>query len=210
MTRVDRYNQDRVALRQTDEMIGMIRMALADGALEMFEVQFIVRWMQLHPPVRSMWPGDIIFERLSQSIANGTPYQNHESHLLELLNRYLGSADVEDSTSASSRLPLSDPPPTITTAGRIFCLTGRFNLGQKADCESIIIKMGGEISKGLTRSVDYLVIGEDGSPDWLHAHYGLKIRKAVALNESGGGSIAVVSESHWLQHVPAELKDHAR
>jgi hypothetical protein len=54
---------------------------------------------------------------------------------------------------------------------------------------------GGQIG-AISRGLDYLVIGEIGSRDWIHSTHGRKIEKAI--DYSGRGChIAIVAEQHW-------------
>lgn len=54
---------------------------------------------------------------------------------------------------------------------------------------------GGAIAS-VSKKLDYLVIGEIGSRDWIHSTHGRKIEKAVELR-NGGARLAIVSERHW-------------
>jgi hypothetical protein len=48
----------------------------------------------------------------------------------------------------------------------------------------------------ITKDLNYLVIGEVGSRDWIHSTHGRKIEKAIDYNDRGC-RIAIVTEQHW-------------
>lgn len=197
-------NAARLGDRQTDEFIGMVRMALADGALDVTEAQFMLRWLESNSHAMERWPAKAIYPRLSAALADGTLSPSEESELLELLVRAIGSPEApsEPAASVSARLPLTEPPPEIHFAGRKFCFTGRFYSGARRWCEDQVRVRGGDAYDRLTTEIDYLVIGQNGSLDWLHSTHGRKIEAAIRYNESGKANIAIVGEEQWASFLP--------
>ena len=61
----------------------------------------------------------------------------------------------------------------------------------------MVLAHGGEPAKGVTKKLNYLVIGSVGSDFWRHSSFGTKIVKAAQYCEDGVG-IAIVSEAHWV------------
>lgn len=94
-------------------------------------------------------------------------------------------------------MPLTVPAPEILYLGRSFCFTGVFEFGSRADCHEAVLERGGEPAKGVTKKLDYLVIGSVGSDFWRHSSFGTKILKAAQYCEEGA-RIAIVSESYWV------------
>jgi len=195
LARLSRMNAARLGDRQTDELIGLTRMALADGVLEQYEAEFLLRWLDVNEHARSAWPGRVIHERLCKALADDVLDAEEEAELLELLAHAIGGAEPE--TQASSRLPLTEPPPAVRFAGHRFCFTGRFYSGTRAQCMQQTIERGGEATDRLTRDVHYLVIGQNGSLDWLHSTHGRKIEAALAFNAKGC-RVAIIDEECWI------------
>ncbi|WP_292663272.1 BRCT domain-containing protein, partial [Nitratifractor sp.] len=75
-----------------------------------------------------------------------------------------------------------------------------FTVGTRKQCEEIVVERGGKMQKYVTKSTDYLVIGDIGSEHWVHSSYGRKIEKAVNYREVGV-PIAIVSENHWIKFI---------
>ena len=110
------------------------------------------------------------------------------------------SAPSMGSPTPSTTLPMTHPEPDIRFEGSTFSLTGRFVFGTKQECEEAIEDLGGMVVPAPTTETDYLVIGELGSPDWVHSTFGRSIEKTVELNEHGH-DIAIVSEEHWVNQL---------
>lgn len=193
-----RINAARLGDRQTDELIGMVRMDLADGVLEQFEAEFLLQWLHANEHARTTWPGLVIYARLCKALEDEALDADEEAELLALLAQAIGSPNPEE--AQATRLPLTHPAPAVEFAGRRFCFTGRFYTGSRAQCMQLVIERGGDATDRLTSDVDYLVIGQNGSLDWLHSTHGRKIKAALDFNEKGR-RIAIVGEEHWAKRL---------
>ncbi len=100
----------------------------------------------------------------------------------------------------SSKSPYDSPEPEIIHKGFTFCFTGKFELGQKSDCEKIIVENSGTIMKSVNSELDFLVIGEKGNPSWKRGKYGTKIEKAIILRRERGNP-AIISEKHCFKNI---------
>lgn len=52
----------------------------------------------------------------------------------------------------------------------------------------------------VSKKLNYLVIRELGSRDWLHSTHGLKIEKAVHYAQAGA-QLAIVGEDRWYSQL---------
>jgi len=93
--------------------------------------------------------------------------------------------------------PFDRPQPEVSFAGTQFVFTGKFDLGSRKECQEAVAQRGASAPKSMTRSVDYLVIGTQGSPTWKKkGEYGRKIEAAI-VSRREHGSPAILSEDHW-------------
>ncbi|MDF2843823.1 MAG: hypothetical protein K0R00_2249 [Herbinix sp.] len=83
----------------------------------------------------------------------------------------------------------------LNLQGKVCCLSGNFVRGSKSDVEALIVNSGGSCVTGLNKSVDYLIVGGQGSGDWKYGNYGAKIRKALEMQEKGSHIVIVKEES---------------
>lgn len=188
-----------VTERQIDEMLGLCKGIMADGAVCQGEAEFLLQWIEANRQAAGQWPASVIYPRLSAMLADGVLDGEEERELLRLLGEVVGfNAPAVGESSGSSSLPLCRPAPMIRFQGATFCFTGKFFSGTRAWCEEQVIVRGGTPASAITKKLDYLVIGEIGSRDWLHSTFGTKIQKAVEYRESGVG-LSIVDERFWCE-----------
>ena len=77
-----------------------------------------------------------------------------------------------------------------------FCLSGNFVYGDKDKCADEITKRGGLIAAGVTKKLNYLIVGSLGSDQWKHGNFGTKVEKAIQYR-SDGIPIKIVHEEAW-------------
>lgn len=191
--------QDRIADRDTDEFIGMIRMAMSDGILELHEADFMLRWLEAHRAVITKWPANVIYPRLVAALADEALSPDEEAELLDLLMKSIGDPVPAGDELGATRLPLTSPPPVIKPKGAVFCFTGRMLTCSRAKCHDLVSKAGGIPHDRITRAVNYLVVGDLGTPSWIHSSHGRKIEEAMQYNQDGKAKIRIVSEQHWAE-----------
>ena len=86
--------------------------------------------------------------------------------------------------------------------GNSFCFTGTFLYGTRTACHKATESAGGIAAKGITKKLDYLVIGTNTTESWANTSFGRKIEKAVDYRDSGV-PLAIISEACWINHLPA-------
>lgn len=192
-------SNDRIDSRQIDELIGLARGLIADGAINQGEVEFLQKWLVAnlgisnHPILR------VLYGRVNAILADGVVDEEEKAELLDTLNRFSNFDFEIGETLKSTTLPLCSPPPVLAFAGKNYCFTGTFNFGQRKDCERAIIGRGGSAGS-LTQKTDFLVIGIYATESWKHSSFGHKIMKAVEMRDRGA-PIRIVSEEHWVAHL---------
>lgn len=190
----------RIATRNMDELIGMCRMVLADGAVDDSEANFLLEWIQSNYLAINVWPGNLLYERIVSAMVDGTIDPDEERELLEILHKVAAGPPTQDGPRVSGAVPFDDPAPLIKFDGRSFVMTGQFVYGPRRTVEQIITERGGAVAASCSGKTNYLVVGTFGSEEWLHSTHGTKIIKAVELKQAGK-PIAIVTERHWIDHL---------
>jgi NAD-dependent DNA ligase len=193
-----RLNWRRIADRQIDELIGMCRMAIGDGAVDSAEAKTLLSWLESNRQATDRWPANVLHERLARILADGKIDEDEERELLEVLAQVTGGPVEESLAKMSTSLPFCRPVPRIDFEDRVFCLTGQFCYGPRRFCQDAITQRGGIIATSPSRKIHFLVVGLIGSSEWLHSTHGRKIEKAVELREEGT-PVHIVSEEHWVK-----------
>ena len=81
---------------------------------------------------------------------------------------------------------------------RTFLFTGTCVFGTRRECQEQVELLGGVNARGVTKSLDYLVLGTYVTDSWVHESFGRKIEKAVEYRDSGV-PIVIMSEEQWLE-----------
>jgi NAD-dependent DNA ligase len=196
MTKTKR-GASRVQDRLIDELIGISRGVIADGIVDEQEAIFIGQWIEQHREVSDRWPVNILYTRLVEMLKDGVLSKDEQKELMATLRDITGESSVFQEPNRSTTLPLDNPAPVIDFEDKTFCLTGRFVFGTLRDCEETIADMTGSVVQSPNQETDYLVIGELGSPDWVHTTFGRSIERGVELKQQGF-PIKIVSEEHWV------------
>jgi len=189
------------ARRSIDELLGLCKGVIFDGVVLETEVTAIAQWLTHHPDVWDVWPADAVARRVQRILQDGIVEDEEREDLRELLMQVTGSgAETAALEDQATTLPLDTPAPRIRVANSTFCFTGRFYFGTRRSCQAAVTNLGGLIHPSIRKDTDYLVIGQLGSTDWIHASFGTKIQKAVGYREKYG-TPRIVCEQHWGRSV---------
>lgn len=187
--------------RAADELVGLCRGLLSDGAISGQEAVFLKDWIERNAMHADEYPFNVVYRQLHSALSDGVLDPDEERDLLGTLVSLVGGEAVREQgagASLSSALPLCEPAPPIVYPQSIFVVTGTFAFGPRRSVVDAIQAKGGLPGSSVTKKANYLVIGEVGSQAWRHSSYGRKIEEAVDLRESGG-RIRIVSEQHWYE-----------
>lgn len=198
------FNSEKVTDKQVDELLGIIKGVMADGFIDLREVQFLATWMEANRGAFDCWPANVLYPRIAKALADGKIDLEEERELMTLLLNAVGgnTAPIYGHASDSTSLPFNDPNPAVAFEGKSFCFTGAFNAGTRDWCQKQVTERGGIPSDSITKKLNYLVIGEIGSRDWRHSTFGRKIEKAVSYRDTGV-PLVIIGEQHWHSHLQA-------
>ncbi|ETK19800.1 NAD-dependent DNA ligase [Pseudomonas sp. FH4] len=193
------FNTARMDRRNVNMLAGLAAGVTADGVITLEEAQFLRQWIEsqmshLDDPVVN-----ILYQRISSMLQDGVLDEDESTELLETLRGFAGISAPGSAPSihtAPTPLPLCQPAPHVECDGNVFVFTGTMAFGPRKECERLVRERGGAIGPGVSKKVDYLVIGSIGNEQWLHSSYGTKILRAVELRENGT-PIAIIAEDHW-------------
>ena len=189
--------------RGVDELIGLCKGMAADGRIVQAEADFLLRWLRANSELANQYPVDILYARVKAMLRDGVLDAQEQKELFSLLRELCGNdaaCDIGQGNPATS-LPLNKPMPDVVFEGRIFLFTGKFAFGDRKSCQFLIQSLGGKTAAGVVQGLDYLVIGNLGSRDWIHTTHGRKIEAAVEYRDKKGLPLAIINEPHWLDHV---------
>jgi len=191
----NRVGGERIAARQVDELIGLCRGLVADGVISQSEVEFLQTWLAANRAISDQPLIHSLYDRMAAVMADGVADKDECEELLATLQG-LTRVDIElGEVLKATSLPLCDPAPPLSFAGKRYCFTGTFVFGRRKQCEAAILERSGAAGL-LTQKTDVLVIGTYATESWKHSSFGNKILQAAEWR-SRGVPISIVSEAHW-------------
>lgn len=191
--------ESRLLKRSCESLIGICSGLIADGDLNDKEIIFLSTWLAENDLIAKTWPGEVVFSRVREILADGVVTVEERAYLVDALEKLAGGsfADTGAIGFNANTLPV-DPAVAVNIPGSSFCFTGQFLFGTRAACERAIGFRAGLVSPGVSRKTNYLVIGEMASRAWKNTSHGTKIEAAVLL-QSQGASIQIVPEASWVR-----------
>ena len=191
-----RYNRKSIDDRQIDTLIGLSKGLLADGKIDQSEAEFLLGWLMQN---RAASTNPIILNllaKVSSMLEDGVLDAEESKELFEVLQKISGAPSELGEVAKTTSLPLDSPVPAVEFPGRTFLFTGTCAFGTRTQCQEATIALGGVCVKGVTKKLNYLVLGTYVTDSWVHEVFGRKIEKAMQYRDDGI-PIAIVSEEHW-------------
>ncbi len=189
------------AIKAINTLYGLCMGVLADGKVDDSEVLFLDTWLKENEEYIDSYPLNVVADRLNDILSDGVISVEEKRDLFAMLKDIVGGTMQETGAAGgnSTALPV-DHVDCIDFDERVFCFTGKFIRGQRSVCESLVVDKGGQVVKGVSKKVDYLVIGGLASRDWVTASHGRKIEKALFYRQQGS-NILILSEQNWIGFV---------
>jgi len=192
------FNASHRLKRSIDQLIGICSGIVADGEVNDKEIAFLSTWLSENVEVCGEFPGNNISRRIRSALADGVISKDERDDLLEVLQKISGNRFSETGAAEAECAAIpADENPVIVFAGKLFCFTGKFSFGKRADCVDAVESRGGFGDDDVTKSLDYLVLGVGISKDWKHESYGRKIEKAQQYRDGGANRPVIISEHDW-------------
>lgn len=188
-------------LKAINTLFGLCMGVIADGQVNDSEILFLDTWLRDHEQYLESYPLNVVHNRIQRILNDGVISQSEREDLYQTLGQLLGGTPEETGAAGglSTQLPV-DSIDAIDFDGAVFCFTGKFIFGQRSECERAVIEKGAVVVKSITKKLDYLVIGDLASRDWIASSHGRKIEKALQYKEQGS-PILILSERDWVGFV---------
>lgn len=189
--------------KSCESLLGICTGLIADDQLNELEVRFLELWLKDNQDISTLWPGNVVVQRISDVLVDGVITEEELEHLKNTLKELVGGT-IQDTGAIgglSTSLPINDDRASfIDFNDTTFCFTGNFLFGTRAACQRAVEKRGARAVEGVRKDLKYLVIGTMVSPDWANTSHGRKIEKAVEY-QSSGCPILIISEAYWIKHI---------
>lgn len=193
---VDRYEDEKLI----NEFIGLLKGVTADGIVNTKEFSFIQDWIQQHKRLKTIWPIEPVYERMTDILNDDHISSNELIDFAELLKVLTGNRFEETGAADGSATEfLVNKVDDINFTGR-FCFTGTFVSGQRSKLKNLAEARGATVKKDVSSQIDYLVVGSIATQDWMYSSHGRKIEQALKLQKDGH-PVIILSEHAWVSAV---------
>ena len=192
-----KFNRKSIDDRQIDTLIGISKGLVADGKVDQSEAEFLLSWLIQS---RQNTDNPIIINLLSKvesMLDDGVLDSGESAELLCLLQKINGETSEIGELAKTTSLPIDRPLPPLTFKGMEFLFTGTCAYGTRKQCQAAIESLGGTSAKGVTKKLNYLVLGTYVTDSWVHETYGRKIEKAMKYRDEGV-PLVIVTEEHLV------------
>ena len=148
----------------------------------------------------SSFPGNVIYNRIKEVLADGIVTEDERDHLVETLNMLI-EGRLEDLTEQLDLTELwFDEVGLIEFHETRFCLTGNFVYGPTEICKTAIEQRGGLVSPTVDNEPEFLVVGAMGVDACRNGGLGAEIEEAMRL-KARGIPLKIISEDAWVSQL---------
>ena len=123
-----------------------------------------------------------------------------------LTKRFLPADFAEAGADEAAAEEPAEGEINVDLGGDSFLFTGKLSTMSRSEAKGKVTAAGGANSSSVNKKLDYLVIGDEGSPLYGQGRKGSKQTKAEQLNEEGAG-IHIISETAFLQMLAGQQRD---
>ncbi len=159
--------------------------------------------------VRSFTPDDLGFEWLMTLVRRGE--RRYHDFAVLVMTRSFVPADFAVSPNPSADIKSGKVAKTdaaVDLKGETFVFTGKLATMSRGEAQAKVTDAGGANSNSVTKKLDYLVIGDEGSPLYGEGRKGSKQLKGEKLI-ADGSAMRIISETAFLQRLAGEQREFA-
>jgi len=162
----------------------------------------ILTWLK---DIRRFSPTDLGFDWLMQLVQRSEP-RYHNFAVETMIKAFLPADFAPAEPAPEKKKGKSDDAPKIDLGGAAILFTGKLNTMTRNEAQDKVRTAGGAVASAVNKKLDYLVIGDEGSPLYGAGRKGDKQLKAEKLVEEGA-TIKIISETAFLQMLTGGVRE---
>lgn len=185
--------------KKAQSLTGFCSGIMCDNALTKDEILHLRHILLEFSDLLYDWPHSFLLAKINSILEDGIVTKEEIKDFEETLRNFIGGtlSDTGAVSGLSATLPI-DEESLIIFPQKTFCFTGQFKYGTRAECAAAVESKGGLVRNSVITELDYLIIGELASRDWIETNYGRKIQKAMDMRKLGRSKVAIIGESDWI------------
>lgn len=191
-----RYNRPKIVAKLIHQLEGAAAAIIYDGCVDDSEISFLKGLIADMTTEVGAKPFSAIADVLTKILADGLATPQERSQLMRCLANFAPGPKAPKTIDGVYVLS-----PRVEFTERSFLFSGQLRYAERDKAEAAVVVRGGTIARSVCRTLDYLVVGELGSPEWKYGRYGTKIEKAMELRQSGHPLPALLKEQHFVEAI---------
>ena len=155
--------------------------------------------------IRKFTPDELGFEWLMQLVQRGEA-RYHDFAVDTMIRAFLPADFAPVAEAPKEKEKKAKEEIQVDLGGQKFLFTGKLATMTRSEARKKVTAAGGANASGVAKSLDFLVIGDEGSPLYGQGRKGSKQLKAEALREEGS-DLKIISETAFLQMLSGEQRE---
>jgi len=184
---------------------GILHGILLDDIIAKDEIVGLQDWLEDNNHLTGIYPYDEINGVVTAVLKDGILSEDEKILLKLFFNDFIGykissKKDNKELSNIKKQMKISGictVCPKIMIQERVFCFTGSSSRTTRNNIKNIIESLDGVFKNTVSKQIDYLVVGDNGSPCWAFSCYGRKVEMAVNLRKSGHRILIVHENDFW-------------
>lgn len=174
--------------RASQILYGILKGISCDQTICETECSALQEWLYEYECLKEHYPYNEIVECLNVILQDNIITKSENEQLLDKIDEILNPIQR-----------LKEQVDSVN--GRKVCLTGEFRYGPKDEVKKYITERGGIICDSVTKKLDILIVGDNGSPFYSHGDHGHKVDKAIEYQKKYHADIRIVREDDFFSRI---------
>lgn len=193
---ITRYNYPLYIKRSIQELQGLAAAIIYDSTVDDNEIRLLIEWTKKHNDITGEFPLNRLMPIFKKIIQQGHSTTELQKDIFKILSSF-----AADPTSSPVVDKIFNSRCQIIFRDKSFLFTGKLFFSERAKAQNKVTSLGGIAPKGgVTRGLDYLVVGDLGNVNWKYSRFGSKIEQAIALRNQNGTPY-IIREKHFVEAV---------
>lgn len=178
---------------------GILHGIIADEHISIEELKKLRTWLNKNKYLEGFYPYDEI-KSLIYTVLQNNQLSIDEENLLKVYFSQFADVHININNDVLKQVEkqinkqgICVINPTIKIKNSLFCFTGKSKRCQRTGFAQIITDLGGKFNDRIVVDTNYLIVGNEGSPDWAYSCYGRKIERAIQLRKQGN-TVKIINE----------------
>ncbi|WP_053067793.1 BRCT domain-containing protein [Muribacter muris] len=180
---------------------GLCKGLIADGRIEQEEIECLYNYLVDYSGYLSREPMCQIFYETFKDVDLDNISSNQKAKIKALITDFSGCDNQGSVDGLSIGSSFFDTVEGLDLSGKIIQLTGRFKYGTRSKCKALAESQGAIVLDDWRMDIDYLIVGNSNSRDWIYQSYGRKIERAKEYQVKQNHKVKIITEEQWIVEV---------